>query len=110
LREKTGLYAQVFRFLGVLSGPELYYKYPHGDEVYNVIHVFQADGTYGALQLDEEGIDLQYFSVDTLCFLDLKTKRSYSCYNGIDKKPKEQRSNFLCVMKPLLLLIITWTN
>ncbi|WP_028399477.1 NUDIX hydrolase [Ectobacillus panaciterrae] len=75
LLEETGLHAQAFRFLGVLSGQALYYKYPHGDEVYNVINVFQADGAEGVLQLDEEGLDLKYFPVDRLPKLNATTEK-----------------------------------
>ena len=35
--EETNLEINEISLLGVFSGPELYYKYPNGDEVYNVI-------------------------------------------------------------------------
>ena len=34
--EETGLEVGAMSLFGVFSGPELYYKYPNGDEVYNV--------------------------------------------------------------------------
>jgi len=47
----------------LLSGQDLYFKYPHGDEVYNVISVYLVEGTNGELSMtDGESLDLQYFS------------------------------------------------
>lgn len=63
LFEETGLRAENFKFLDLLSGKNLYFKYPHGDEVYNVISVYLAEGTNGELSMtDGESLDLQYFS------------------------------------------------
>lgn len=38
--EETGLKIEDMSLFGVFSGPELYYKYPNGDEVYNVTIVY----------------------------------------------------------------------
>ncbi|MFJ7666372.1 NUDIX hydrolase [Lysinibacillus sp. NPDC097195] len=63
LFEETGLRAKNFKFLDLLSGQYLYFKYPHGDEVYNVISVYLAEEVYGELVMsDGESLDLQYFS------------------------------------------------
>lgn len=63
LFEETGLRAKHFTFLELLSGPQLYFKYPNGDEVYNVISVYLAEGTYGEIAMsDGESLDLKYFS------------------------------------------------
>jgi len=63
LFEETGLRAENFKFLDLLSGHDFYFKYPHGDEVYNVISVYLAEGTNGELSMtDGESLDLQYFS------------------------------------------------
>jgi len=40
LYEETGLTAQKLELFGVFSGPEMYYKYPNGDEVSNVDIVY----------------------------------------------------------------------
>ncbi|WP_245602107.1 NUDIX domain-containing protein [Peribacillus kribbensis] len=40
LFEETGVKAKRFKFNDVLSGSEVYYKYPNVDEVYSVICVF----------------------------------------------------------------------
>ncbi len=38
--EETGLQVGEMMLFGVFSGPELFYKYPNGDEVYNVTIVY----------------------------------------------------------------------
>ncbi len=65
LFEEAGLKAREFRFITVLSGSDMYYKYPHGDEIYNVIAVYEAIGVEGipTTANDEEGLDLRYFSL-----------------------------------------------
>lgn len=40
LYEKTGLIAQELELVGLASGKELYYKFPHGDEIYNATAIF----------------------------------------------------------------------
>jgi hypothetical protein len=48
--------------LGVFSGPRYYYRYPNGDEVYNVIALYRARQVSGTLQIsDNESIDLRFF-------------------------------------------------
>lgn len=67
LFEETGLKAKSFKFIDVLSGSNLYYKYPNGDEVYNVICVYLAEDTSGELAMnDGESLDLKYFSINEL--------------------------------------------
>jgi 8-oxo-dGTP pyrophosphatase MutT (NUDIX family) len=46
--EETGLQIGEMSLFGVFSGPELYYKYPNGDEVYNVTIVYISHD-FGAL-------------------------------------------------------------
>ncbi|MCP3029009.1 NUDIX hydrolase [Halobacillus sp. A5] len=67
LFEETGLRAENFKFIDILSGEELYFKYPNGDEVYNVISIYEALDTYGELTMvDGESMNLRYFSIDKL--------------------------------------------
>ncbi|MGG2014266.1 NUDIX hydrolase [Bacillus sp. S10(2024)] len=80
LREETGLQADYLQFLGVLSGQDLYYRYPHGDEIYNVINVFQGHRVYGEIQCDEEGLDMKYFSIDKLPKLNTTTEKILQKY------------------------------
>src|SRR6185437_12585422 len=60
LFEETGLIANQLELLGVVSGTELYFKYPHGDEVYNATDVS------GTLKGVEESLELAYFPLTSL--------------------------------------------
>ena len=42
--EETNLEIGEMSLFGVFSGPELFYKYPNGDEVYNVIVAYISHG------------------------------------------------------------------
>lgn len=65
LYEEAGLTAGNFKFITILSGKDLYYKYPNGDEVYNLVSVFEAEGVEGIPTInDDEGSDLKYFSMN----------------------------------------------
>jgi len=67
LKEETGLDAGALQLLGVFSGPRYYYRYPNGDEVYNVIALYRARPVRGTLQIsDSESIDLRFFGKDRL--------------------------------------------
>ncbi|MDM5189733.1 NUDIX hydrolase [Bacillus sp. DX4.1] len=75
LLEETGLEAEALQFLGVLSGKELYYRYPNGDEIFNVISLFQAHHVIGKMKCDEEGLDIRYFPADKLPKLNKTTEK-----------------------------------
>ncbi|WP_336047077.1 NUDIX hydrolase [Solibacillus ferritrahens] len=65
--EETGLTANRLQQFGIFSGKELYYQYPHGDEVYVVATTFICDDYYGSLRYDsDEAKDLKFFSLDAL--------------------------------------------
>lgn len=65
LQEEAGLTAGSFKFVTVLSGADMYYRYPHGDEIYNVTAVFEAQDVQGIPRVnDDEGLELKYFSLD----------------------------------------------
>lgn len=51
---------------GVFSGPELYYKYPNGDEVYNVSITYFSSDWYGELKLNDEHIEWKWFTANDL--------------------------------------------
>ncbi len=65
-REETNLEDQrdviVRRFLG----PELYYKYPNGDEVYNVSIVYLVKDWGGEIRLNDEHNEWSWFAVDQI--------------------------------------------
>lgn len=65
LMEEAGLTADSFKFIALLSGRDMYYKYPHGDEIYNVLSIYEAVGVQGEPVInDNEGLELRYFSLD----------------------------------------------
>jgi len=65
LYEEAGLKAEAFRFVAVLSGKDMYYRYPHGDEIYNVMALYEAQGVQGIPHVnDHEGLELRYFPLD----------------------------------------------
>lgn len=65
LYEEAGLTAKAFKFITLLSGKDIYYKYPHGDEVYNVMAVYEAQGVEGNPVIqDDEGLELGCFPLD----------------------------------------------
>lgn len=65
--EETGLKVGAMSLFGVFSGPEVYYRYPNGDEVYNVAVVYTTQETSGEIRLDPaEHTDWGYFEVSSL--------------------------------------------
>ena len=67
LYEETGLACSHLELLTVMSGEEMYYRYPNGDEVYNITAVFRAVEVNGEIRIaDDESIELRYFSRDKL--------------------------------------------
>lgn len=67
LFEETNLVAKNLTLFNVYSGEEFYYKYPHGDEVYNVITTFICTEYEGVMKKDEnEVLDLEFFQYDEL--------------------------------------------
>jgi 8-oxo-dGTP pyrophosphatase MutT (NUDIX family) len=67
LYEETGLIAKQLTFFNIFSGEEFYYKYPHGDEVYNVITSYICREYEGDLKVDEYEVRaLQFFPLNEL--------------------------------------------
>lgn len=66
LYEETGLIANRLKLFHTFSGTEFYYKYPHGDEVYNVVSNYICEDYSGELKINEESTELQFFSMNEL--------------------------------------------
>ncbi|MBP3921607.1 MAG: NUDIX hydrolase [Ruminiclostridium sp.] len=67
LKEEANLTAERFELIDLLSGKDLYFKYPNGDETYTVIALYRAIGISGKLKInDDESCKLQYFPTDKL--------------------------------------------
>lgn len=73
LFEETGLIAQELILVGLASGKELYYKFPHGDEIYNVTAIYKTTNVTGTIKKNEESKALKYFSLDKLPILNYTT-------------------------------------
>lgn len=62
VREELGLGIEQLELLGVFSGPDYYYRYPHGDEVFNVTAAFTARLFGDEIRLDRNEIaDARFF-------------------------------------------------
>ncbi|MGM7683458.1 NUDIX hydrolase [Cytobacillus sp. Hm23] len=67
LFEETGLTAKSLKLFNVFSGEEYYYKYPNGDEVYNVVSVFICTSYDGVCKKGvSEVAELQFFHLNEL--------------------------------------------
>lgn len=66
LFEESGLKSMDLTFKCMLSGQDMYYRYPHGDEIYNLAAVFETRQVVGepTTKHDQEGLDLQYFDLN----------------------------------------------
>jgi 8-oxo-dGTP pyrophosphatase MutT (NUDIX family) len=64
--EETGLEIGEMELLGIYSGPKFYYKYPHGDEVYNVSAAYITHSFMGELRTDSESTSLEFYPLDDL--------------------------------------------
>lgn len=65
LFEETGLVAKRLELFQVYSGEEFYYKYPHGDEVYNVVSVYICSEFEGELRRGVNEVQaLKFFKLE----------------------------------------------
>ena len=65
--EETGLKPTQLAFYKTFSGPNFYYKYPHGDEVYNVVTAFICHTYTGSLKYDiSEATNIHFFDITNL--------------------------------------------
>lgn len=67
LEEETGVVAKRLVFYNAFSGPDFFYKYPNGDEVYNVISTYICRDFKGELKSDvNEVLALRFFALDKI--------------------------------------------
>ena len=65
--EEVGLVCNKLKLFNIYSGSELYYKYPDGNEVYNVTATYICKDYSGEIVVDlHEGRDARFFSLDSL--------------------------------------------
>lgn len=56
VREETGLDLDELTLMNVFSGPEQYFRYPNGDQVFNVTTVYTAKARHWSFDLDPEEV------------------------------------------------------
>jgi 8-oxo-dGTP pyrophosphatase MutT (NUDIX family) len=61
LREETGLETVEMNIFGIFSGPEAFYQYPNGDQIYGVMIVYLAQGWRGDVCLNDEHTEWNWF-------------------------------------------------
>ena len=66
VREETGIEVGSLELLDIFSGKEFYYRYPNGDEVYNVSAAFVARNFQGKIAIDEESLEAGFFDLNGL--------------------------------------------
>jgi len=67
LYEETGLQAKNLELMNIFSGEDLYYKYPHGDEVYNVVAAYICNEFDGNIKKDNHEVaEIKFFNVDDI--------------------------------------------
>jgi 8-oxo-dGTP pyrophosphatase MutT (NUDIX family) len=67
IREETGLSLSRLALFGVFSGPDLFYVYPNGDQVYNVTVAYETREFTGNVLINRsEGRDYRFFSLQSL--------------------------------------------
>jgi 8-oxo-dGTP pyrophosphatase MutT (NUDIX family) len=64
--EEVNLEVGEMSLFGVFSGPELYYKYPNGDEVYNVTIAYLSREWSGEVNLNDEHTEWGWFDADEI--------------------------------------------
>jgi ADP-ribose pyrophosphatase YjhB (NUDIX family) len=64
--EEVSLNVGEMSLFGVFSGPELYYKYPNGDEVYNVTIIYLSREWSGDVKLNDEHTEWAWFEADEI--------------------------------------------
>ncbi|MBI3966702.1 MAG: NUDIX domain-containing protein [Chloroflexi bacterium] len=84
VREEVGLEVGELELIGVVSGPETYYVYPNGDQVYGVMAYFLARAVSGELRVGEaEAPAARYFALSALPdHLDRSTRRELEAFRA----------------------------
>ena len=65
-REEAGLEIGRMSLFNVFSGPGLFYKYPNGDEVYNVTIVYLSHDWCGEVTLNDEHTEWNWFHANEI--------------------------------------------
>ena len=60
-REEANLVIEEMSLFGVFSGMDLYYRYPNGDEVYNVTIIYLSRDWCGDVKINDEHTEWRWF-------------------------------------------------
>lgn len=67
IKEETGIIAEKLEMFKVFSGPDFYYKYPNGDQVYNIVAIFTCCDFKGIPKADgKEASKTKWFAKNEL--------------------------------------------
>jgi len=67
LKEETGLEAITLELFNIFSGKDFYYKYPNGDEVYNVTAAYICKNFNNHLNKESiEILDIKFFEINEI--------------------------------------------
>lgn len=67
IKEETGIIAEKLEMFKVFSGPDFYYKYPNGDQVYNIVAIFTCCDFKGIPKADgKEASKAKWFAKNEL--------------------------------------------
>ena len=76
LQEESNLFADGFSFLHLFSGPDFYFKYPNGDELYSVVALYLAEGVHGKMKItDGESKELRFFGKNEMPLLESRADK-----------------------------------
>lgn len=64
--EETGLAIGELKLFGVFSGPDFFYTYPSGDQVYNVSIIYESHDFAGQMGKNGEHSAFRFFAVDEI--------------------------------------------
>jgi 8-oxo-dGTP pyrophosphatase MutT (NUDIX family) len=64
--EETGILCRELEFFKMYSGPQFYYCYPHGDEVFNVSAAYICRDFSGELSIDSESLEIGFYPLTAL--------------------------------------------
>jgi len=64
--DETNLEIGEMSLFGVFSGPELFYRYPNGDEVYNVSIIYSSQAWRREIKLNDEHTEWCWFTANEI--------------------------------------------
>lgn len=66
VKEEINIDCHNLKLFNVYSGKELYYKYPDGNEVYNVTTTYICTSYSGIIKVEEEGGEAKFFNIEDI--------------------------------------------